>query len=236
MPNYTQKLNLILPDKNENYDVDVANTNNTLLDAAIGNKVEKVPGKDLSTNDFTDGYKKKIDSMQTLYRFKGTVDAVNDLSIIENRTVGDVYKCKENLNNYIWNGLEWINAGQDIDYTEILEQISNYQENTETIIEEMEENLKKTINEQVEHRYDLVLEAELADNSQIELPCYYKVGTGSLQVYFEGCLLTKGIEYLEVGDTNSISNKIRINSWGEPIDVGFSFTFIVSGSYEGGAS
>lgn len=63
MPKYTENLNLILPEQNENYDVNVANTNNTLIDEAIGNKVEKVPGKDLSTNDFTDGYKKKIDTL-----------------------------------------------------------------------------------------------------------------------------------------------------------------------------
>lgn len=94
--------------------------------------MKKCHGKDLSTNDFTDGYKKKIDSMQTLYRFKGTVDTVNDLSAIENKNIGDTYKCKANSNTYIWNGLEWINAGQDVDYSEILEQIDIYQEEVDT--------------------------------------------------------------------------------------------------------
>lgn len=61
MPKYTKNLNLIKPNANENYDVDVANTNNELIDTAIGNKVEKVPGKDLSTNDFTNAYKQKVD-------------------------------------------------------------------------------------------------------------------------------------------------------------------------------
>lgn len=63
MPNYTKNLNLIKPSANENYDVDVANTNNELIDASIGNKVEKVPGKELSTNDFTNGYKQKVDRL-----------------------------------------------------------------------------------------------------------------------------------------------------------------------------
>jgi len=70
MPNYTKNLNLILPKESENYDVEVANTNNKIIDEQLKNKVEKKAGKDLSTNDFTDNYKKKIDSMQSLYRFK----------------------------------------------------------------------------------------------------------------------------------------------------------------------
>lgn len=94
----------------------------------------------MSTNDFTDGYKKKIDSMQTLYRFKGTIETINELSTIEDRNIGDVYKCKENLNNYVWNGQEWINAGQDVDYSEILNKLENYQEDTNNKME----NLSKT--------------------------------------------------------------------------------------------
>lgn len=43
MPNYTKNLNLILPKKSENYDVEVANTNNKIIDDKLGNKVEKVP-------------------------------------------------------------------------------------------------------------------------------------------------------------------------------------------------
>lgn len=47
MPNYTKNLKLILPKENENYDVEVANTNNKIIDDKIGNKVEKVPRKRL---------------------------------------------------------------------------------------------------------------------------------------------------------------------------------------------
>jgi len=41
MAEYTENLNLILPKQSENYDVEVANTNNRLIDNAIENKVEK---------------------------------------------------------------------------------------------------------------------------------------------------------------------------------------------------
>lgn len=107
--------------------------------------MRKYHGKDLSTNDFTDGYKKKIDSMQTLYRFKGTVDTVDDFSSIEDRNIGDTYKCKANSNTYIWNGIEWINAGQDVDYSEILEQIDTYQDEVNTQINKVNSEVNKKV-------------------------------------------------------------------------------------------
>lgn len=64
MPNYTQNYNLVKPQKSENYDIDkVTNQNMDIIDVALNGKVSKVNGKDLSTNDFTNGYKKKIDRM-----------------------------------------------------------------------------------------------------------------------------------------------------------------------------
>lgn len=61
MSNYTEHYNLKKPLKTENYDVDVANNNNDIIDEKIYNKVDKIPGRGLSTNDFTNEYKKKID-------------------------------------------------------------------------------------------------------------------------------------------------------------------------------
>lgn len=123
MSQYTEHYNLKKPASSENYDIDVANTNNTIIDTILHTKVDKKADKDLSTNDFTNEYKKKIDSMQTLYRFKGIVNNVNDLSSINNCNIGDVYKCKEDMNNYVWNKTEWINIGQDSDLTNILNQL-----------------------------------------------------------------------------------------------------------------
>ena len=108
--------------------------------------MRKYHGKDLSTNDFTDGYKKKIDSMQTLYRFKGTINTVDDLSFIENRNTGDTYKCKSNSNTYIWNGVEWIDTGKDVDYSEILNLIDTYQEETNMQINEVNNEIINKVN------------------------------------------------------------------------------------------
>ena len=90
MSEYTEHYNLKKPAGSENYNVEDANTNNTIIDNVLFGKVDKRAGKDLSTNDFTDGYKKKIDSMQTLYRFKGTIETINDLSNVEDISVGVV--------------------------------------------------------------------------------------------------------------------------------------------------
>lgn len=45
MADYTENINLILPKQNETYDVEVANTNNKVIDAEIANKVSKKPRK-----------------------------------------------------------------------------------------------------------------------------------------------------------------------------------------------
>ena len=167
MADYTNNYNLIKPLQDENYDVNIANTNNTIMDNILYGKVDKVHGKGLSTNDFTDGYKKKIDSMQTLYRFKGTVKTTNDLSFIEDRNVGDTYKCMENSNTYIWNGLEWINVGQDGDYSQILEQIDAYQEEVNAQINNNKEELNtqiSNVNKSISNKVDKIEGKNLSTN------------------------------------------------------------------------
>ena len=62
----------------------------------------------------------------------------------------------------------------------------------------------------VETRYNTTLMENLI-STELEIPANYKVGTNCLQVYFEGDLLEKDIHYEEVGDPDSISNKIKID-------------------------
>lgn len=69
----------------------------------------------MSANDFTNEYKKKIDALQTLYRFKGNVETLEELNSKTDNNVGDTWKCKEDGNNYCWNKTEWVNVGTDID-------------------------------------------------------------------------------------------------------------------------
>lgn len=64
MPSYTEYYNLIKPNKTDNYNVDVANTNNNVIDEELHKKVEKILGKGLSTNDFTNAYKNMLDNLK----------------------------------------------------------------------------------------------------------------------------------------------------------------------------
>ena len=65
MPNYTKNYNLIKPNKTENYDIeDVTNKNMDIIDEELFGKVDKVSGKALSTNDFTNEYKNKLDKLE----------------------------------------------------------------------------------------------------------------------------------------------------------------------------
>lgn len=43
MSKYTDNYNLRKPEKDENYDVEVANSNNTIIDNALYGKVDKKP-------------------------------------------------------------------------------------------------------------------------------------------------------------------------------------------------
>ena len=87
------------------------------------------------------------------------------------------------------------------------------------------------------HQYDLILSANVAAGGEITLPFYYKVGGNVLQVYYMGQLLLLSSDdvgtdghYQEVGEVDSISNKIKLTSdWSA--ETGEYFKFVVKGVY-----
>lgn len=60
MATLTTNYNLVKPSYEDNADIAVVNNNMDLIDAALGNKVEKAAGKDLSSNDYTTDEKNKL--------------------------------------------------------------------------------------------------------------------------------------------------------------------------------
>ena len=78
---------------------------------------------------------------------------------------------------------------------------------------------------------------EISPGGTITLPCNYKVGANVLDVYFNGELLVLSSDaagsnghYLEVGDTDSISNEIQLTSdWGTGTD--YYLAIVVRGEY-----
>lgn len=209
MSGYTQNLNLILPTKEENYDVETANTNNKIIDDSLGNKVNKIEGKDLSSNDFTNNYKKKLDTLQNIYKFIGTVDTIEQLPNSNNKS-GDVYNVKNENKDYAWSEetKEWLELGSATNIDNI-----------------------------IMYEYKLVLSANINAGGEVTLPCKYKVGTKVLQVYFCGEKLLLSSDdsgtdghYREVGSSGSISNKIKLTTdWSA--EKGDYFEFVVRGEY-----
>lgn len=69
MPNYTDHYKLIKPKPSESYNIEeVTCTNADVIDEELFKKQQKESGKGLSTNDFTNGYKQKIDRIYELSR------------------------------------------------------------------------------------------------------------------------------------------------------------------------
>lgn len=117
MPNYTNYYSLIKPKKGENYDVDeTTGKNMDIIDTELHRKVEKQPGKGLSSNDFTDGYKNKIDTLSSVRRYKGSKNSFEELQQKGNRA-GDVWNVVSEGKAYAWNGEEWEDIGSNIDFT-----------------------------------------------------------------------------------------------------------------------
>lgn len=80
MPDYTKNYNFIKPKKEEKYDIDdVTRKNMDIADTELFNKQDKEPGKGLSTNDFTNAYKDKVDGFSNY-------DDTNIKKLIESNT------------------------------------------------------------------------------------------------------------------------------------------------------
>ena len=104
-------------------------------------------------------------------------------------------------------------------------------------LNDMQDNIEEEINSHIEHKYFLQLTAAVAKGGTITLPCYYKVGTRCLDVFYMGELLILSSDdagtdghYKEIGESGSISNQIKTTTdWGA--ETGEYFEFIVRGDY-----
>ena len=102
------------------------------------------------------------------------------------------------------------------------------------------EELKKYVenNKSISYKYRVDISQDTELGAEIEMPCYYKVGDNVLDVYYVGQRLIKCStdddaatgHYSEVGENDSISNKIKITSdW--KASTGNYFEFVLRGEY-----
>lgn len=99
-------------------------------------------------------------------------------------------------------------------------------------------NLNKMQKRLITNKYRLEIKQDTDLGAEIELPFYYKVGADVLDVYYVGQRLIKCStnddlntgHYSEVGEPDSVSNKIKITSdW--KASAGNYFEFVVRGEY-----
>lgn len=209
MANYTEHYNLKKPLQTENYDVEVANTNNDIIDVALFSKQEKVPGKGLSSNDFTNEYKTKIDTLQNIYKFKGSVNTLTELNLIEGQKIGDVYNVITENKDYAWTGSTWVILGSATN-------VDNLATKAEIKIQTAKVTTSTTI----------------AENTNYTIPLNYRVGDNSLEVYYQGTKLIKNEHYIEVGTEGDTSNIIQFYNWGQSVPAERLIEFHVKGVYE----
>ena len=102
------------------------------------------------------------------------------------------------------------------------------------------ENVKKaTIEDILTYKYSLEIDSDKTEGQEITLPCYYKVGEEVLDVYLNGERLIRSTDesgtdghYCEIGDTGSISNKIKTTTdWN--LETGDVLDLVVRGEYNG---
>lgn len=119
-----------------------------------------------------------------------------------------------------------------------LTQATEVNDNDIVMIVQSNENRQVKAEQLTQHTYNLILTENVNAGGEITLPFYYKVGANVLQVYYMGQLLLLSSDdagsdghYREVGEANSISNKIKLTTdWSA--DKGEYFKFVVKGVYE----
>lgn len=81
MATYTKNYNLVKPAQEDFYNVDDFNNNADKIDEALGNKVDKVEGKGLSTEDFTTEHKNALQNLSQGSISKSIFTAANQFLV-----------------------------------------------------------------------------------------------------------------------------------------------------------
>lgn len=118
-----------------------------------------------------------------------------------------------------------------------LTQATEVNDNDIVMIVQSNENRQVKAEQLTQHTYNLILDENVAAGEEITIPFYYKVGANVLQVYYMGQLLLLSSDdagtdghYREVGEEDSISNKIKLTTdWSA--DKGEYFKFVIKGVY-----
>lgn len=165
----------------------------------------------LYSSKMAEALKKQLDKFGNPLIFKGAVSTLTELENLKSSSsAGEIYRVNSESKNYIFDGTNFQKYSDDINI-DLLESKS--------------------------HKYQLKITSAVPAGTEVTIPCYYKVGKGTLDVYLNGERLllssdasgTNG-HYQEVGTADSISNKIKTTTdW--TLEVDDVLNFIVRGNY-----
>lgn len=91
------------------------------------------------------------------------------------------------------------------------------------------EVLNKISNYSIEKKAELSTTDEIMQNTDFVIPIFYKVGDDVLSIFYQGCKLIKDVHYVEIGNVDSISDRIQLKDWSAPS--GKNFEFITKGEW-----
>ena len=91
-------------------------------------------------------------------------------------------------------------------------------------------NLNRTENKTCIIQDTYIIEEQLEENISFQIPVKYIVGGGVLDIYYLGAKLVLGEEYLEIGESEQVSDRIQLKDWSPSI--GDVFEIVVRGEWE----
>ncbi len=116
----------------------------------------------------------------------------------------------------------------------ITKKVSSEEEQYKITAENINE-IKEVVNENAKElttsTYIVTTTETIAENTDYEIPCYYKVANNSLDIFYRGENLIKDVHYKEVGTSGTISNKIQFYDWGQAVPANRVIKFVVRGVY-----
>lgn len=167
------------------------------------NEIKEVVNSNAEELDKT---QKKITTVTSApLSYKGSVIQFSDLQELENVKNGDIYSVTSENKNYVYAVDEWIEYTPEIDISELEEQTQELNKKVTKL-----ENITRQVT-------SVVTEEEIPQNTNY-IVTEYVLGNNSLEVYFEGCKLTKDLNYIEVNTTT-----IQFKDWNVPAESNLEF-------------
>lgn len=176
--------------------------NQKVLDKDM-NEIKEVVNSNAEELDKT---QKKITTVTSApLTYKGSVTQFSDLQELENVKNGDIYSVTSENKNYVYAVDEWTEYTPEIDISELEEQTQELNKKVTKL-----ENITRQVT-------SVVTEEEIPQNTNYTVT-EYALGNNSLEVYFEGCKLTKDLNYIEVNTTT-----IQFKDWNVPAERNLEF-------------